>query len=260
MSPANKTLHPAAIPLAFHGGRWLGRQAIFAFQQKKSEEMTPKQHDESVAREFDRAANGYDESRIVKTYQRRAQLLVINRQRIERGMNILDLGCGTGKGSLDIASMLEGTGRVVGLDLSEKMIEQARRHLAKTNHKNVVFQVGSASSLSYDGHFDLVLSTNAFHHFEQKGDIFHRVWKSLKNDGVFVVQDICDDYILIRIVDLAGKIGEKAHVGSTLSEQLRTLFLSSGFADVEVEKLKLSWFWGIMIGKGVKRHDSNTFT
>ncbi len=222
--------------------------------------MTPKQHDESVAKEFDRAANGYDESRIVKSYQRRAQLLVINRPRIERGMNILDLGCGTGKGSLDIASMLEGTGRVVGLDLSKKMIEQARQHLAKTNYNNVEFQVGSASSLSYDSNFDLILSTNAFHHFEQKGDIFNKVWKSLKHNGVFMIQDICDDYLLMRIVDLAGKIGEKAHVGSTSLRQLRSLFLSSGFVDVEVEKLKLSWFWGMMIGKGVKRGDSNTFT
>jgi arsenite methyltransferase len=217
--------------------------------------MTPKQHDESVAREFDRAANAYDESRIVKSYQRRAQLLVVNGLRIERGMVILDLGCGTGKASLDIASMLEGTGRVVGLDLSEKMIEQARGHLARTNYQNVEFQVGSASSLSYDDHFNLVLSTNAFHHFEQKGDIFNRVWKSLRSDGVFMIQDICDDYLLMRIVDLAGKIGEKAHVGSTRSEELKSLFLSSDFVDVEVEKRKLNWFWGIMIGKGVKRDD-----
>jgi ubiquinone/menaquinone biosynthesis C-methylase UbiE len=215
--------------------------------------MTPKQHDESVAKEFDRAASGYDESRIVKSYQRRVQLLVIHRLRIESGMNVLDLGCGTGKGSLDVAAMLAGTGQVVGLDLSENMIEQARQNLAETNYNNVEFQVGSASSLSYDGHFDVVFSTNAFHHFEQKGDIFDRVWKSLKHNGVFMIQDICDDYFLMRMVDLAGKIGEKAHVGSTSSERLKSLFLSSGFVDVEVEKLKLNWFWGIMIGKGVKK-------
>jgi hypothetical protein len=67
-----------------------------------------------------------------------------------------------------------------------------------------------------------------------------------------MIQDICDDYFLMRMVDLAGKIGERAHVGSASSEQLKSLFLAASFVDVEVEKLKLNWFWGIMIGKGVK--------
>lgn len=39
--------------------------------------MTPGEHDKSVAMGFDRAVNGYDESCIVKSYQRRVQLLVI---------------------------------------------------------------------------------------------------------------------------------------------------------------------------------------
>jgi ubiquinone/menaquinone biosynthesis C-methylase UbiE len=48
-----------------------------------------------VAKEFDRAAKSYDESRLVKSYQRRTQILVINRLRIRKGMNILDLGLET---------------------------------------------------------------------------------------------------------------------------------------------------------------------
>lgn len=215
--------------------------------------MPPIQHHESVAREFDRAAKRYDDSVVVRSYQRRAQLLAIDRLRIEPGMHILDLGCGTGKGSLDIAARLDETGRVVGLDLSEKMIEQARKHLVEAGHRNVDFHAGSASSLAYDGEFDGVLSTNAFHHFADKAGIFRKVWRCLKDGGYFVIQDICDDFLLMRIVDLAGKIGERAHVGSTRSGQLVSLYRSAGFLDAEVEVLKLNWFWGIMIGKGVKR-------
>jgi len=68
-----------------------------------------------------------------------------------------------------------------------------------------------------------------------------------------IIQDICDDYLMMKTVDFIGKIGEKAHVGSTTSEELRDLFLSSNFTDIEIEKMKLNWFWGIMIGKGIKR-------
>jgi len=217
--------------------------------------MSKKRQDEYIAEEFDGAAKGYDESRIVKSYQRRTQVLVINELQIEKGMNILDLGCGTGWGSIDIASKLEGTGKVIGLDLSEKMIEQAEQKLAKISCDNVEFKVGSGSSLDYDSYFNYVLSTNAFHHFEQKEEIFSKVWKSLKNNGVFIIQDICDDYLLMKMVDSMGKIGEKAHVGSTTSRELRNLFISIDFVDIEIKKVKLNWFWGIMIGKGVKRNN-----
>ena len=59
-------------------------------------------------------------------------------------MNVLDLGCGTGWATLEIASRLEGTGRVVGLDLSEGMIEQARQKLQRFRYDNVEFVLQSA--------------------------------------------------------------------------------------------------------------------
>ena len=214
--------------------------------------MSSGRQEEYVAKEFDRTARGYDASRLVKSYQRRTQTLVIDKMQIKKGMNILDLGCGTGSGTIDIASRLEGTGQVIGLDLSEKMIEQAKQKLNEFTFDNVEFEVGSGSSLDYERSFDYVLSTNAFHHFDKKEEIFLRVWKSLKVNGTFIVQDICDDYLLMELVDLAGKIGEKAHVGSTTSEELRKLLLSTGFVNIEVEKIKVNWFWRIMIGKGDK--------
>jgi ubiquinone/menaquinone biosynthesis C-methylase UbiE len=215
--------------------------------------MTQKSRDKYVVREFDRAARSYDESRIVKSYQRRTQMLVISKMHIRKGMNVLDLGCGTGSGAIDIALQLEGTGRVIGIDLSAKMIEKAKQKLAGFQYDNVEFTVGSGGSIDYVDYFDYVLSTNAFHHFEKKEEIFSEVWKSLKHDGTFIVQDICDDYLLMKLVDLAGKVGERAHAGSATSRSLRNLFVSAGFTDVAVDRVRFNWFWRIMIGSGIKR-------
>jgi ubiquinone/menaquinone biosynthesis C-methylase UbiE len=212
--------------------------------------------DEYVADEFDRQASHYDDSLTVGSFQRRTQALVVNEMRIEKGMHILDLGCGTGAATIEIASKMEGTGKVVGLDLSEKMIEQAERKLAEMECTNVAFVVGNGTELGYDGCFDYVLSTNAFHHFSDKEGVFSQVWRSLKPGGCFLVQDICDDFILMRALDLLGKIGERAHVGSTTSLGLRELLASAGFVDVEVRVQKLNWFWGIMVGKGSRGHKS----
>jgi len=208
--------------------------------------------DEYIAEEFNKAAGGYDRSLIVKSYQRRTQVLIIKRMQIKKGMNILDLGCGTGAGTMDIALKLKGTGKVIGLDLSGKMIEQARKKLTNIKYDNVKFKVGSAISLDYNNYFDYVFSTNAFHHFKDKGNIFLKVKKALKVQGVFIVQDICDDYFLMSILDFMGKIGEKAHVGSTTSQKLKDLFLATDFLNIKVNRIKLNWFWGIMIGEGMK--------
>jgi len=215
--------------------------------------MGRKRHDEYVAKEFNRVAERYDDSRVVRSYQRRTQALVVDDLPIERGMRVLDLGCGTGTATLEIASRLEGTGKVVGLDLSEKMLEQAERRLTERGYINVEFVLQSASDLNYGDYFDYVLSTNAFHHFADKQDVFARVYKSLRSGGVFVVQDICDDFVLMKALDFLGKFGERAHIGSTTSNGLRELLISTGFSDVEVKTIKLNWFWRIMIGKGVKQ-------
>jgi ubiquinone/menaquinone biosynthesis C-methylase UbiE len=209
--------------------------------------------DKHVAEEFNRQASRYDDSLTTRSFQRRTQALVVNEMRIKKGMHILDLGCGTGTATLEIASLLEGSGRVVGLDLSEKMLKEAKQKLARLGYTNVDFVLGSASDLGYETCFDYVLSTNAFHHFGDKTRVFSQVWWSLKPGGCFLVQDICDDFILMKVVDLAGKLGERAHVGSTTSQGLRQLLASAGFCEIEVEVAKLNWFWGIMIGKGVKR-------
>ena len=205
-----------------------------------------------MADEFNRTAEGYDDSRLVNSFHRRAQVAVIGRMNIEKGMDILDLGCGTGEGSLDIALKLEGSGSVTGIDLSEKMIEIAVNKPDKHDIKNVIFRVGSGSTLEYEECFDYVVCTNAFHHFKDKVLVLQRVYRSLKQGGVFLVQDICDDYLMMKLVDLAGKIGERAHVGSTTSGGMKELLESAGFIDVSVEKMRLSRFWRIMTGKGKK--------
>jgi ubiquinone/menaquinone biosynthesis C-methylase UbiE len=208
--------------------------------------------DIEVAKEFNHQAKGYDKSYTVNTYQRKTQIMVIEQMYVKEGMTILDLGCGTGSGTLDLALKLKGTGKVIGIDLSEKMINEAKKKIDVTNLGNVEFIVGSGHSLEYDNYFDYVISTNAYHHFKNKNKVFSNVHRSLKINGVFIIQDICDDFFLMKLVDIAGKFGEKAHVGSSTADQLNNIFKSTKFNNVQIEKHRLNWFWKIMIGKGLK--------
>lgn len=74
---------------------------------------------------------------------------------------VLDIGCGDGKITAEIAERLP-SGSVVGVDPSTAMIDFAREHFL-ADHANLRFAVGDATCLAYRDAFDLVVSFNALH-------------------------------------------------------------------------------------------------
>ena len=80
------------------------------------------------------------------------------------GQHILDVGCGTGRGTVGLANAVGTLGRVHALDLSEPMLEQARAKIEKLGlSSRVYFQPGNARELPYpDETFDLVYNGYMF--------------------------------------------------------------------------------------------------
>lgn len=71
---------------------------------------------------------------------------------------VLDLGCGTGAVALALA---ESAGHVVGRDISEGMLEEARRNADERGLENVSFGYGEFRDPGYDGPVDVVTSNFA---------------------------------------------------------------------------------------------------
>ena len=95
---------------------------------------------------------------------------------------VLDLGCGYGWHSIYAAE--QGAKFVIGIDLSEKMIEIARD---KTTFENVKYQVGAMEDVDFpDETFDVVMSSLAFHYVEDFSSLVENVFRMLKSNGVFV--------------------------------------------------------------------------
>ena len=76
--------------------------------------------------------------------------------------SVLDLGCGDGKVTAEIARRAAG-GRVVGIDSSEDMVSLARRSFPESRHPNLRFQHGDARALRLDAEFDIVFSNSTLH-------------------------------------------------------------------------------------------------
>ena len=114
---------------------------------------------EEHAARFDEKAAEYDESK-GEEYRACANLVV---EYANPGPDdvVLDLGTGTGAIALPLAATAK---RVVGRDVSEGMLEQAREKAAAAGVENVEFGVGRFRDPDYDGPVDVVTTNFAMHH------------------------------------------------------------------------------------------------
>lgn len=83
---------------------------------------------------------------------------------VQQGQRVLDVACGTGRGTVGLAQVVGETGRVDALDVSEAMIDQARRKIESLGlGDRVHFKQGNARELPYpDDSFDIVYNGYMF--------------------------------------------------------------------------------------------------
>jgi 2-polyprenyl-3-methyl-5-hydroxy-6-metoxy-1,4-benzoquinol methylase len=115
-------------------------------------------HEEHAAR-FDEKAADYDDD---TTPEYRACVsLVVDHADPGPDDVVVDLGCGTGAVGLRLAADAD---RVVGRDISEGMMERARRKAAERGLDDVTVGEGTFREPNYDGPADVVVSNFAMHH------------------------------------------------------------------------------------------------
>lgn len=97
-----------------------------------------------------------DFTRIAATMRESGEALV-QRIGVQRGMKVLDLGCGDGTTALPAAKL---GAEVMGIDIARNLVEAGNRRAAEAGLTNCNFQEGDASNLEQvdDGTFDLVVS------------------------------------------------------------------------------------------------------
>jgi trans-aconitate 2-methyltransferase len=100
---------------------------------------------------------------------------------------VLDVGCGEGKITAEIASRVP-EGLVVGVDPSHDMIEFAENHFTLATSsgaslRNLRFEVADARSLSFKNEFDLAVSFNALHWIPQQDAALRSIYSALVPDG-----------------------------------------------------------------------------
>ena len=129
-----------------------------------------------------------DEKEIVIAYDNLKTLDLVNDYFLNRALElcpagkILDVGCGTGK----MLRNIQGDYEKFGLDISERLIEQARQ-----KDSNSRYDVGDSNNLPYDsGSFDLVMCHSVLHHLDDPRETIDEIVRVAKPEGAIFIRDL----------------------------------------------------------------------
>ncbi len=106
------------------------------------------------------------------------------------GQALLDVGCGPGTITADLAELVGPAGRVVAVDTSAEVLEQAAEYVAGRGLSNVVFEVADVHRLPYrDGEFDVVHAHQVLQHIGDPVGALREMRRVTAPGGVVAARD-----------------------------------------------------------------------
>jgi SAM-dependent methyltransferase len=147
---------------------------------------------------------------------------------LQAGMSLLDIGCGPGTITADLARLV-APGQVVGLDASPDVVAQAQAHGATSGLATLHFEVGDLFALAYDdASFDVVHAHQVLQHLVDPVAALVELRRVLRPGGILAVRDgdyggfrwAPDDARLNRWLELylavTARNGHNAQIGPSL--------------------------------------------
>lgn len=158
---------------------------------------------------------------------------------ISKGDVVVDLGSGAGNDAF-VASALTGSeGKVIGIDMTEAMIERAKENARKLEIKNVSFRLGEIEDLPMaNSRANVVLSNCVLNLVPDKAKAFEEVYRVLKPGGHFCISDVVIKGELPGGIKEAGEMYAGCVSGALQKNDYLNLIHDQGFEAVTVNTEK----------------------
>lgn len=111
------------------------------------------------------------------------------KERLEEGINVLDVGCGSGFALVHMAREFPNS-RFTGYDISEEAIDRGTAHAAQYGLTNVTLIAKDVAEFDDVQKYDLITTFDAIHDQADPDRVLSNINRALKDDGVYLMQDI----------------------------------------------------------------------
>ncbi|MHB8807635.1 MAG: arsenite methyltransferase [Anaerolineaceae bacterium] len=156
---------------------------------------------------------------------------------LKPGEVVLDLGSGGGIDCFLAANQVGETGRVIGLDMTTKMIDLARRNAKKRGVHNVEFQYGYIEDIPLpDESVDSIISNCVINLSVDKDAVFREAYRVLRKGGRLNVSDIVQHRDLPPFIKTEADAWAGCMAGALQEDDYINRMRTAGFTDIEVLK------------------------
>ncbi len=175
---------------------------------------------------------------------------------LQPGQVVLDLGSGGGFDAFLAAARVGPTGRVIGVDMTDEMLELARNNAAKAGHQNVEFRRGTIEDLPLaDGEVDWIISNCVINLSADKPAVLAESFRVLKPGGRLAISDI------VALEELPAKLKADLALwtacaaGAVSAGEFEQMLKHAGFIEVCLEPSQASrqfidqWAPGLELGR-----------
>jgi SAM-dependent methyltransferase len=158
---------------------------------------------------------------------------------IKPGDMVVDLGSGAGNDCFVARSLTGATGKVIGVDFTDRMIEKARENAKTLGYTNVEFRQGDIENLPLGGGMaDVVVSNCVFNLVPNKKQAFAETFRVLKAGGHFSISDIVLSGELPEGLQKSAEMYAGCVAGAIQKEEYLALIRAAGFKNIRIQKEK----------------------
>ena len=151
------------------------------------------------------------------------------------GETVLDLGSGGGIDVLLSAKRVGPSGKVYGLDMTDEMLELARKNAKEAGATNVEFLKGELEAIPLpDASVDVIISNCVINLSDDKDRSLREAFRVLKPGGRFAVSDVVVRGEVPAAIRKSVELWIGCVAGALEEREFRTKLEAAGFADVEI--------------------------
>lgn len=159
--------------------------------------------------------------------------------KIKPGDTVIDLGSGAGNDCFVARHETGDTGKVIGIDFTEAMIDKARANAEKLQFNNVEFRLGDIEQMPVTSDIaDVVVSNCVMNLVPDKPKAFGEIFRILKPGGHFSISDIVLDGELPEKLRKAAEMYAGCVSGAIQQSDYLQILKDAGFSNISVQKEK----------------------